>query len=102
MGVFFHLKNGTTKYASIADGSITLRRFDHMIPKDNYSGYCHNVKKYEISGCLNVWNDKEHVDEVPLTTVYIKAIRDEIPTESLYDILYEQYKQTLYSYEDDI
>jgi len=105
MGVFFHLKNGTTKYASIGGNQIVLTRANVMIPRDNYSGYTDEITRFELNSLVHVYNDKDHKKEAgsaPLTTVQVQVISDEYPEGNLYELLYEQYKQTLYSYEDDI
>ena len=105
MGVFFHLKNGDTKYAKIAHGSVQIDQFNDQIPRDDYSGYTLPVKKWDVRGVIEVWNNKEEVGEPSksyLTTVHINSRSDDFPIGNLYEIVYDKYKETLYSYEDDI
>jgi hypothetical protein len=112
MGLIINLPNGDKHYASTYGGHISINKIEigrlPVYGEDGETFIRHNIiYKYNINGTFTIWPNKESYDERMMVddsqyyNVDVKVQLDTIPS-NLHESVYTKFKETLYSYEDDI
>ena len=98
MGLTINYPDNSTKYAAISGNPIYIAKQGIGLDENGDAIY-----NWKIDSDIQIWDSKESRDEGGdvNTRVSATAFSNTIPT-NCYSCLYEEYKKTLHSYEDDI
>ena len=97
MGVIVNLPDERKNYAAISHETI-------LVNKEFIHTQEGATMKYCVRGTLLVWDDEDCYKRKDLQFVLARttvSIHVDSPPSDVYKLIYDKYKETLYSYEDD-